>query len=189
MKLDNRHLIAAIGIIFVVLIGDIVSRNVLLPQPKPYVHVPITQALYPPSRDLPDVKPNTMPSGYAPFGPDLTFGKSILKVQNFSEKDAVVKVMMLIDGKPMLARNFYVPKGIEHSSEKFPAGRFILRTAYGLDWNDPTKSFKIMATFSESVPFDLREDATRFQTMTITLHTVPHGNFHTAPIDGDTFGK
>jgi len=109
--------------------------------------------------------------------------------------------MMLVDGKPSMVRNFYVPAQSDWTEEKMPPGNYILRFAQGLDWDAGLRKFIYNPTFGESAPFELTEREWtevvdgRIQRKTsadqkwITLHKVPHGNFHTEPIDEARFAR
>ena len=108
---------------------------------------------------------------------------------------------MLVDGKPSMVRNFYVPAQSDWTEEKMPPGNYILRFAQGLDWDAGLRKFIFNTAFGESAPFELTEREWteivdgRLQRKTsadqkwITLHKVPHGNFHTEQIDEARFAR
>jgi len=90
-------------------------------------------------------------------------------------------------------RNFYVPAGNAFTAENVPAGTYVLRVALGKDWNDSEKRFNYRKSFEETEPFDLTEakveGGIEFSRMTITLHKVVNGNFHSHPISEDQFWR
>lgn len=185
MKIDNKYIIATVGIIIGIVLGELLSKHTIKHEPVS-VAQPVAESTSPAAQNIEPTIPKSLPIGTAPFGNDLTFGPSYLTVQNFNnEEDSIVKAMMLVDGKPMMARNFYVPAGKEYRSEKFPSGRFILRFMLGKDWNEQNKSFNKVNSILESVPFDITDRIG----MTITLHKVVNGNMHVSNIDQARFSQ
>jgi hypothetical protein len=198
---DRKSYIALGGIVIAIIAGELLSHQVLSQRVAP-VASPIPPArLLAPITAGPLANPRRLPAGFPPLGDGQVFGKSTLTIENGTEYDALVKVMMLIDGKPRLVRNFYVPTQSSWKEEKMPAGTYILRTAQGLDWDAGLGKFTYRATFGESVPFELKEREWiehiegrpyrkyTFDQRRITLHKVPHGNFQTVPIDEARFAQ
>lgn len=82
------------------------------------------------------------------------------------------------------------------------SGEYVLKVAFGKDWNVTDKRFNYRKSFSktqtfiveertwtESVNTDEEVTRTRASKISITLHKVPHGNFKSHPIDEDEFWK
>ena len=147
------------------------------------------------------VNPRSLPAGFTPLGDALVFGKSSLTIENGTKLDALVKVMLLVDGKPSMVRNFYVPAQMNWTEQKMPKGTFILRVAQGLDFDVGANRFTYDRRFTESIPFDLSERVrteqgdgglhrkSTFSRTRITLHKVVTGNFLTSPIDEGRFAQ
>jgi uncharacterized protein (TIGR03000 family) len=137
-----------------------------------------------------DLRPPTL--GMAPWGPGVQSGNSIVAVDNGTATDAVVKVIRL-NGEERMVRNFYVPHGKQFSAEKIPPGRYVLRVAFGIDWDATARKFSADRSFSETEAFDVTEEETAgeiiYSRITITLHKVVDGNFKSDPIDEDAFSR
>jgi hypothetical protein len=181
--------------------GGFLSSQVTSRQSPPTVsHIPPVELLAPIAAG-PPANPKRLPAGFSPLGDAQLSGKSTLTIKNGTEYDALVKAMMLVDGKPSMVRNFYVPAQSDWTEEKMPPGNYIFRFAQGLDWDAGLRKFIYNPTFGESAPFELTEREWtevvdgRLQRKTsadqkwITLHKVPHGNFHTEPIDEARFAR
>lgn len=149
----------------------------------------------------PPANPKRLPAGFSPLGDGHVFGRSSLTIENGTEYDALVKAMLLVDGKPSMVRNFYVPAQSNWTETKMPGGNYILRFAQGLDWDAVLRKFTYKPTFGESVPFALTEREwteqvegrlyrkTSADNRRITLHKVPRGNFYTMTIDETRFAQ
>jgi hypothetical protein len=128
----------------------------------------------------------------APWGKGIESGYSTLTVENGTGTDAVVKVVRLGE-KEQLVRNFYIPQGKQFTAEKIPPGRYVLRVAFGTDWDAKARRFTAARSFSETEEFRVTEEETnggvRYSVLTMTLHKVLNGNFKTDPIDEDDFDK
>ena len=198
---DRKSYIALGGIVMAIFAGELLSRQVISRRAVSVVSsVPPVELLAPVVAG-PPANPKRLPAGFSPLGDGQLSGKSTLTIENGTEYDALVKVMMLVDGKPSMVRNFYVLAQSNWAEEKMPAGSYILRFAQGLDWDAGTRKFTYHPTFGESVPFELAEREwtervegrlhrkTTFDQKRITLHKVPHGNFPTEPIDEARFAR
>jgi hypothetical protein len=130
--------------------------------------------------------------GMAPWGRGIESGYSTLTVDNGTATDAVVKVVRL-GAKEELVRNFYVPHGKQFTAEKIPPGQYVLRVAFGTDWDAKARKFAADRSFSETEAFDVSEEKTddgvRYSVLTITLHKVLNGNFKSDPIDEEAFSR
>lgn len=144
--------------------------------------------------------PRRLPLGAAPFGPGVTSGHSTLFVKNGTDTDAMVRVIAL-GSTPQMVRNFYVPSSRSFTSKFVPPGNYVLRVALGRDWNDSERRFNFRQSFEETQPFEMAETTnveptsdgtvthTRFERMSITLHKVLNGNFHSHPISEEEFWR
>jgi uncharacterized protein (TIGR03000 family) len=129
--------------------------------------------------------------GSAPFGRGIHKGLSTLTVVNGTSTDALVKVIRLGDGK--LVRNFYIPQGKQFTAEQIPAGRYVMREAFGSDWDTSARRFTKDRSFSETEPFEIQEETTaegtRYSILRVTLHKVISGNFKSHPISEEEFAR
>jgi len=197
----RKFCIALAAIVLAMFAGGFLSSQVTSRQSPPTVsHIPPVEPIAPIAAG-PPANPKRLPAGFSPLGDGQMFGKSTLTIENGTEYDALVKAMMLVDGKPSMVRNFYVPAQSNWAEEKMPAGSYILRFAQGLDWDAGMRKFTYHPTFGESIPFELSEREwtenvdgrlhrkSTFDQKRITLHKVPHGNFPTEPIDEARFTR
>lgn len=197
----RKYYIALGGIVMAIVAGELLSRQVILRRAVPVVSPVSPVGLLAPVVAGPPANPKRLPAGFSPLGDGQLSGKSTLTIENGTEYDALVKAMMLVDGKPSMVRNFYVPAQSNWTEEKMPAGNYILRFAQGLDWDAGMRKFTYNPSFGESVPFELSEREwtenvegrlhrkATFDQKRITLHKVPHGNFPTEPIDEARFSR
>lgn len=144
------------------------------------------------------VNPVRLPIGSAPFRGGIREGRSTLTVDNGTEADALVKVIRLEFGEEMV-RNFYIPAGRKFNADELPPGSYVLRVAFGIDWDKAKKRFNFRRSFSETQTFEITERQWREYTedgyvvnyeasdMRITLHKVLHGNFRTETISEKAF--
>jgi hypothetical protein len=144
--------------------------------------------------------PVKLPLGSSPFGRGIRDGNSTLTVDNGTDADALVRVIRLY-GNPKNIRNFYITAGHKFTAEQIPQGSYKLRVAFGLDWNRTSRKFNYRRSFSETEVFEATEtiwneptddgyiEHTKASEMSITLHKVLNGNFHTYPINEDDFWR
>ena len=201
MSVGSKSLIALGGIVFAMFAGAFLSRQVISRAVPPTVSPRSSVELLAPITTGPPANPKRLPAGFSPLGDRQLSGKSTLTIENGTEYDALVKAMMLVDGKPSMVRNFYVPTQSNWTEEGMPPGSYILRFAQGLDWDAVMRKFTYHPTFGESIPFELAEREWTenvdgrlhrkaiFDKKRITLHKVPHGNFPTEPIDEARFTR
>ncbi len=144
------------------------------------------------SREIEPPIPQTLPLGSSPFGKGVRLGSSTITVKNGTERDALVKVVRLLR-KDQLIRNFYIPADTEFIASEIPPGEYVLRVAFGRDWNRTERKFNFRRAFSETEHFDITEEDTgdgiRFSRMTITLHKVVDGNFRSYEISEEDFSR
>lgn len=198
---NRKYYIALGGIVMAIVAGELLSRQVISRRAVPVVNPVTPVGQLAPVVAGPPANPKRLPAGFSPLGDGQLSGKSTLTIENGTEYDALVKAMMLVDGKPSMVRNFYVPTQSNWTEEKMPAGKYILRFAQGLDWDAGMRKFTYNPFFGESVPFELAEREwtenvegrlhrrATFDQKRITLHKVPHGNFPTEPIDEARFSR
>jgi hypothetical protein len=197
----RKFFIALGGIVLAMFAGAFLSRQVISRAAPPTVSPRPPVELLAPIAAAPPANPKRLPAGFSPLGDAQLSGKSTLTIKNGTEYDALVKAMMLVDGKPSIVRNFYVPTQSDWTEEKMPPGNYIIRFAQGLDWDAGLRKFNYNPTFGESAPFELAEREWTenvdgrlhrkaiFDQKWITLHKVPHGNFHTETIDEARFSR
>ena len=197
----RKFYIALGGIVMAIVAGEVLSRQVISRRATPAVSTLAPVEILAPVVAGPPANPKRLPAGFSPLGDRQLSGKSNLTIENGTEYDALVKVMMLVDGKPSMVRNFYVPAQSNWTEERMPPGSYILRFAQGLDWDAVMRKFTYHPTFGESIPFELAEREwtenvdgrlhrkATFDQKRITLHKIPHGNFPTEPIDEARFAR
>jgi len=127
-------------------------------------------------------------------------GRCILKVINGTDTDAFVRVMRVDTGE-QLYRNFYILAGATFTAERFSAGNYVLKVALGVDWHEAEKRFNYRRSFEKTEVVTLSEtttreltadgyvDRTKFSDVTLTLHKVINGNFHSSPISEAEFWR
>ncbi len=144
--------------------------------------------------------PNRLPLGASPFGKGIRSGRSTLTIDNGTSTDAVVRVIRL--GEPnQTVRSFFIPNDRKFTANQIPPGDYVLKVAFGNDWDNERKRFNFQRSFGKSESFDITESAwdeetddgvikhTRASRMSITLHKVPYGNFKTYDISEEEFLK
>jgi hypothetical protein len=166
--------------------------------PKPVEPVS-PMAVPPPSKallkEIEPLNPKKLPTGSAPFGPGTRLGDLVLVVENGTDTDALVRVIRL-QGSDQLIRNFYIVAGKSFTAREVPAGNYVLRIAFGRDWNESMRRFNFRNAFSETQHFDMQKEITedengkkeRYGT-SITLHKVLNGNFKSRPITEEEFWR
>lgn len=149
--------------------------------------------------ELEPVNPNRLRTGSVPYTGEIRLGHSEITVDNGTDTDAVVRVVRFGESNQQKVRNFYVRSHDQFIAKRIPPGEYVLRVAFGTDWNPETRRFNYRKSFTEtqtftveeSVSTELREDGevlrTRSSKLSITLHKVPHGNFQNHPINEEEF--
>jgi hypothetical protein len=131
------------------------------------------------------LNPNRLHTGAAPLGNGGIGGRCVVNVINGTDTDALVRVIR-IEGGEQLYWNFYILTGATFTAEKFPAGNYILKVAFGSDWGEAEKRFNYRRSFEKTERFTLDQTTTEFSILTLTLHKVINGNFHSSPGSGST---
>jgi hypothetical protein len=155
---------------------------------------PVQQPVQPvvAQEEIEPVNPNTLRIGSAPLGRGVRSGYSTLTVENGTDTDALVRVIRFLRGEQLI-RNFYIPANRTFTAEEIPPGNYVLRVAFGKDWNVPERRFNFRRSFSQTETFEISEfeteDVTTFSKMRITLHKVLHGNFHSQEISEEEFWR
>jgi hypothetical protein len=147
---------------------------------------------------LEPVNPNRLPIGSSPLGSGIRSGHSSLSVVNGTDNDALVRVIR-VGVYEQLVRNFYVPANRTFTAEELPAGSYVMRVAFGRDWNETQKRFNFRRSFTETQQFQVTERVsseqvsggrritTHYSKISITLHKVTDGNFASKQISEEDF--
>lgn len=145
------------------------------------------------------VNPNRLRTGSAPYTGEIRLGESKITVDNGTDTEAIVRVVRFRDGGQEKVRNFYVRAHDQFVAERIPPGEYVLRVAFGTDWNSEARKFNYRKSFVETQTFAVDETTwtetrdegevlrTRSSALSITLHEVLHGNFQSHPINEDEF--
>jgi len=124
-------------------------------------------------------------------------GNSELTLENGTEMDALVRLMSEGVEKEMV----YVRASKKKSIARLPEGTYVLKTAFGLEWDSTNRRFKFEREFSESETFQCTEkewneevsDGTihhvEASKLRITLHKVLNGNFQSHDISESEFWR
>lgn len=167
------------------------------PAPQPMPRAPSRRSQVP--IKLEPVNPNRLRTGSSPFAGGVRSGHSEITVDNGTDTDAIVRVVRFSGGNQQKVRNFYMRSHDQFVANSIPPGEYVLRIAFGTDWNSDIRRFNFRKSFSETQTFTIeettwaedREDGevmhTRSSKLSITLHKVPHGNFKSHPINEDEF--
>jgi len=157
---------------------------------------PPTQ-LGPPDSRLPSA-PYSLRLGSAPLGPGVSGGNSVVTVDNGTSSDALVRLVGIRNVERNV-RNFYIPSGERFPAKRVPPGTYVLRAAFGKDWNPANRRFNYDRSFLESEAFEVTErhwtepteegyiERTRTTDLSITLHKVLFGNFQTHQLSEEQF--
>jgi hypothetical protein len=144
--------------------------------------------------------PNRLANGASPFGAGYRSGRSSLTVQNGTDTDALVRVIRL-GSYEQLVRNFYVPANESFTASELPTGTYVMRVAFGSDWNEAEKSFNFRKSFTQTDTFEANETehsepvyggvrtTLRASRLSITLHKVRDGNFSSKQISEEDFWR
>lgn len=106
------------------------------------------------------VRGDRLALGAAPFGEGERRGHSRLTVENDSWKESVVKLVKVTTQGGVTARNFYIPAYKSFTADELPPGRYYLKAALGVDWDDRTKKFRSYPSHVKSAEFELEEGKT-----------------------------
>jgi|GEM_PF-3094532 len=149
--------------------------------------------------NLAPANPNRLRTGANVFSAGISLGHSEITIENGTDLDAVVRALRNANGTYQNIRSFYVRAHDRFVTKRIPPGEYILKVAFGKDWNSEKKRFSYSKYFSETQSFKVEETTwtentvdgdvfrTRSSSLSITLHKVPHGNFHSHGIDEEGF--
>lgn len=141
-----------------------------------------TSVAPPPS---PPHDPVSLPNGTTLMRPLRTSGQGTLKISNFTDHDAAVKLKIL-NGRTI--RFVYVRGMGNVTISKIPPGEYSVQFASGRDWDETTLVFRedqSFAAFDEALSFS--DDGRFYSVYEITLHTVPNGNIRKRAISAEEF--
>lgn len=171
------------------------------PIPAPEVVAPAAAA---PAEEPPAPAPrppNRLATGDTPYAGGIRSGRSEITAENGTETDAMVRVIRQSTVDDRNVRSFYVRSHDQYVATDIPPGQYVLRVAFGEDWDTAARGFRSYKSYSETETFavtettskEVREDgevlSTSASRVSITLHKVSHGNFSSHPIDEDEFWK
>jgi curved DNA-binding protein CbpA len=111
-----------------------------------------------PSANIPlePINPKSLRLGSSPFGIGIRNGNSMITVDNGTTNDALVKLIKY-GHKEEKIRNFYIPAGKKYTANKIPQGQYVLRIAFGKDWDGKMRRFNFNRHFSETELFYITE--------------------------------
>lgn len=159
------------------------------PLPAPIVNPPVFEP----------IDPIRLKTGTALYSGRRISGHSTITVDNGTDTDAVVRVIRFSNGIQEKVRNFYLQAHSKYTAKQIPPGIYILKVAFGMDWNLDERKFNYKKSYSKTQNFTVDETTSiestddgevqriRSSALSITLHKVRHGNFKTHPIDEDEF--
>jgi DNA-directed RNA polymerase subunit M/transcription elongation factor TFIIS len=158
---------------------------------SPFPVTPVEPIEDNPNKSMPNeptepINPKRLPNGSSPYRTVIRSGHSTLTVDNGTDTDAFIQVIRLT-GKEQLVRNFYIHSKAEWTEKSLPPGQYIIRVAFGRDWNTNFRKFNFRRLFSETDVFELSETQTEYTIINITLHKVPFGNFESHEINEEEF--
>jgi hypothetical protein len=146
-------------------------------------------------REIPAVAPEShdpvsLPNGTDLISPPATEGLGKLKISNYTQRDAAVKLKTEA-GKETL-RFVYIRAMSDLTIPKIPVGTYVLEFATGRDWDVASGSFRLDRAFSrfdEPFVFSESSDAkgTTFSINSVTLHPVANGTARTNTISAKDF--
>lgn len=199
--LDHRVLIVAGAIILAILLfvfnlrgpGDFSSdRDQSLPSSSPTVTTEPRKEIQPPI-PRPKRSPVSLPSGTDIISSQGLLGFGTLKIINGTGRDAVVKLV----NNTVRRRTYrfvYVKAHDETTTKNIGPGSYLLRFAFGIDWDLNLRKFlqkRSYAQFVNAFEFEQVEtrSGVRHRKIEVTLHPVLGGKTRTTSIDEDTFNE
>jgi hypothetical protein len=134
--------------------------------------------------------PVSLPNGTDLIPAPDSEGLGTLKISNYTDHDAVVKLKTSVDRTTV--RFFYVRARSDVTVAKILPGEYVLQFATGRDWDATDLLFRqdqAFAAFDTILPFSEREveDGTVYSTHEVTLHAVPNGNIRRKTISAEKF--
>ena len=147
------------------------------------------------SVELPQRIPVSLPTGTWIIKPRGAPGHGVLKIENGSPLDAVVK-LVTADPPRKTVWKLYVRAHEQKSVARINEGTYLLRFALGSDWDGGTKRFLRNSEYYQAgKPLDFVEtDPTfdergKYTTIEITLNLVFSGNLPREPIKESLFDE
>ncbi|MGC9975686.1 MAG: DnaJ domain-containing protein [Syntrophales bacterium] len=149
--------------------------------------------------ELEPIDPSRLGTDSAPHTGGIRSGHSEITVDNVADTDAVVRVVRFRDRNQEKVRSFYIRSTDRFVANLIPPGEYVLRVAFGKDWDSETKKFNYRQSFAETQRFTVEETAwteasedrnvlrTRSSKLSITLDGLPLGNFQSHPINENEF--
>jgi len=131
------------------------------------------------------LNPHSLPLGASPLGKAITYGSARLRVENGTDTDALVLVAQVQGSEQKIIQNFYIPQNISYTPLPIPSGQYVLRAAFGRDWDESAKRFNFRCSFTQTGSFYIGEDTV----MEITLRDSPLGNLNHQKISEREFYK
>jgi hypothetical protein len=135
--------------------------------------------------NAPPHDPVSLPNGTGLMRPIRTAGLGTLKISNYTDRDAAVK---LRDLKGRTIRFVYVRPTSDVTMSKIPPGQYNVQFASGRDWDATDLVFREeqeFAAFDETLSFS--DDGKFYSVYEVTLHVVPNGNIRKRTISAAEF--
>jgi hypothetical protein len=146
-------------------------------------------------RESPSVAPEShdpvsLANGTDLISPPATKGLGQLKISNYTQQDAAVKLKT--EAGKVALRFVYIRAMSDLTIPKIPVGTYVLEFATGRDWDVASGSFRLERAFSrfdEPFVFSESSDArgTTFSINSVTLHAVANGTARTNAISAKDF--
>jgi hypothetical protein len=148
-----------------------------------------------PSPEIPERVAVSLPTGAWIIRPRGTAGHGVLKIENGSGLDAVVK-LITADSPRKTVWMLYIRAHEQKSLSGIAVGNYFLRFALGLDWNADTKKFLRNLEFYQAgkqLEFTEIEPTSnepgKYKEIEITLNEVFSGNLTRDPINEIMFNE
>lgn len=109
---------------------------------------------------LPVPEEATLRPEASPLGPGIREGRSLVRMENDTGDDAVVKLVLLEPGGVRMVRSVFLPAGKTFTATEAPPGRYLVKVALGAGWDIRAMRFRRPAGFAVSSAMDLEEEAT-----------------------------
>jgi len=159
------------------------------------VSLPIGSKLASPSVEVPEEAPISLPTGKWLVRPRGITGAGVLRIENGSGLDAVVKLVTA--GSPRTTIWMMYVRADDHKSvSAIGDGNYLLRFALGLDWDADTKKFRKSRAYYQAGKqlnfFEMpptSESEGKYSVIDITLNTVFSGNLEREPISENVFNE
>jgi len=97
-------------------------------------------------------------TGESPLGSGIRNGRSRIAMENDTEDDAVVKLVLLGTEGPRMVRSVFLAAGKAFTATEVPPGRYLVKVALGAGWDIREMRFRNPAGFASSPGVDLREE-------------------------------